>query len=283
LTLTLSEVEAFISGNDTICDNGDAADIKVDFIGIPPFTFVYAINGDNAPLVITQNNPYFFSTKQAGVYVLEQFNDATGTGTTSGSALVTILESPTAIITLISDTLSTIYPWANFASSSIGNVISWNWDFGDNTSNSIEQNPTHQYKDSISIYQASLIITDLNGCSDTVSKFVFVINSEQDESYWMWLPNSFTPDYDNLNDKFCLEYNRIKENTFVFKVFNSQGELMYQSIDPSEMRCSTFKGWDGKHYLTNIELPSDTYIYDIYYEEEKGWKHQDYGTIILVR
>ena len=235
------------------------------FTGNPPFSFLYSINGDNAPLIITQDNPYSFSTKQEGVYILEQFNDATGLGSTSGSALVTILESPTAIITLPSDTLSTIYPWASFVSSSIGNIVSWDWDFGDNTANSTLQNPIHNYEDSTRLYQASLIVTDINGCSDTVSKFIFVLNNEQDESYWMWLPNSFTPDYDNLNDKFCIEYNSIRESTFVFKVFNSQGELMYQSTDPSEMKCSTLKGWDGRHYLKNTELPSDTYIYDIYY------------------
>jgi len=42
-------------------------------------------------------------------------------------------------------------------------------------------------------------------------------------------------------------------------------------------------GWDGKHYKAKNDLPSDTYIYEIYYQDFEGWKHNEYGSIILIR
>ena len=53
---------AFISGNDTICDNGDEATIKVDFTGVAPFTFIYSlpkeIQNDLIQLNITNYKGY---------------------------------------------------------------------------------------------------------------------------------------------------------------------------------------------------------------------------------
>lgn len=268
---------AFISGNDTICDNGDAATVKVDFSGTPPFTFIYSVNGNNANSIITQNTPYNINTKQEGVYVLEQFNDAVGFGTVSGAGLVTVLESPTAIIHLASDTLSIIYPIANFVSQSFGNIVSWDWNFGDNTTNEFFSRVSHSY-DSLGVYQASLIVVDDNGCSDTAIHNVCVKNE-----FWIYIPNSFTPDNEEPNNKFCIEYNGIRENTFLLKVFNSQGDLMFQSTNSSGLRCSTGGGWDGKYIDNNMDLPSDTYAYDIYFQDFEGWKHQEYGIINLVR
>ena len=271
---------AFISGNDTICDNGDEATIKVDFTGVAPFTFIYSLDGNNSSSITTQDSPYYINTKQEGSYVLEQFNDAANFGSFSGSALVVVLESPTAIIHIESDTLPIIYPVANFISQSIpvDVIISWQWDFGDNTNNEFIMNPTHSYKDSSAVYQASLIVTDANGCSDTILNNIWV----RDE-FWIYIPDSFTPDYDGYNDKFCIEYSGIRGNTFLFKVFNSKGDLMFQSTNILDLRCSIDGGWDGKHLEHNNGLPLDTYAYEIYFQDFEGWKHQEYGTIILIR
>ena len=279
----VSAQSAFISGNDTICDNTNKpTEIKIYFTGsTSPFTFVYAINGISQPSITTNINPYIINANEEGNYTLTSFEN--GLGLISGSALVTIIQAPIAIIHLNSDTLSVVFPIANFISQSTGNIISWDWNFGDNTLNANTKNASHVYSDSSAIYQVSLIIQDINGCLDTASKIVFVINHEQDESHWMWIPNSFTPDNEEPNNKFCIEFNSIQEETFIFKVYNSQGDLMYQSIIPNDLRCSEKGGWNGKHYLTNKDLPSDTYVYELFYKESKGWKHSKYGTIVLVR
>lgn len=283
----ISAQTAFISGNDTICDNSSLdAQIKIDFSGIEPFTFVYAINGVNQPPTPqTFLNPYIINTSQTGIYTLISFSDANGFGSTSGSGLVTILESPTAIIHLESDTLSTINPTANFVSQSIGNVVSWDWNFGDNTVNMNTEDAVHIYDTTISLYQASLIVQASNGCADTTTRYIYVVNASDDESYWIYIPNSFTPNNDLVNDRFCLEFNSINEATFFFKLYNSLGDLMYQTNNSSDLECCKplSCGWDGLHYKTNNKLTIGRYIYEIYYEEIKGWRHQEYGVVNLIR
>ncbi|MEC7646044.1 MAG: PKD domain-containing protein [Bacteroidota bacterium] len=268
---------AFISGNDTICDNGKEATIQIDFTGNAPFTFVYALDGAVQPSITTTINPHIISTYSAGNYTLISFSDANVIGSTSGSGLVTILESPTAIIHLESDTLSIVNPVANFSSQSIGNIVAWNWNFGDNTSNAFSSNATHYY-DSLGIYQTSLIVTADNGCVDTAMHTLWV----RDE-FWIYIPNSFTPDEDMVNDKFCIEYSGVRENTFLFKVFNSQGDLIFQLTNPRILKCSIGGGWNGKDLEANIDLPLDTYLYEIYFQDFEGWKHQEYGVLNLVR
>ena len=274
----LNAQTAFISGNDTICDNASKSIIMVYFTGESPFKFSYSINGVNQSSITTLNTTYLILTSIPGIYTLQSFNDIISVGTISGSAMVTVLESPTAIIHLDSDTLSVNYPVANFVSQSIDSIVSWDWNFGDNTSNMNTENVSHMYSDSSAIYQSTLIIRDINGCFDTAIRNVWV-----NEEYWLYIPTSFTPNNDKINDKFCIEYHAIRENTFLFKVYNAQGDLQYQSTNPSELKCSNGNGWDGKYFDDNRYLPLDTYAYEIYFQDFEGWKHQEYGTINLVR
>ena len=54
---------AFISGNDTICQNDQyPAEISVSFSGVSPYTFSFAIDGVVQPTVITSINPYIINT-----------------------------------------------------------------------------------------------------------------------------------------------------------------------------------------------------------------------------
>ena len=171
----LNAQTAFISGNDTICDNASKSIIKVDFTGESPFIFSYSINGINQSSITTLNTTYLILTSIPGIYTLQSFNDIISVGTISGSAMVTVLESPTAIIHLDSDTLSVNYPIANFVSQSIGSIVSWDWNFGDNTSNMNTENPSHIYPQwPPTVYQVTLIVLDNMGCSDTAFSTITV-------------------------------------------------------------------------------------------------------------
>ena len=278
---------AFISGEVSFCNNLNiASEVKVDFNppNNPPFTFVYAINGISQPSITSNTAPYIIFTQEPGNYTLKSFSDGFSQGDVSGTAIVTENLAPTAIIRLLSDTLSVFYPQVDFISQSLGSIIEQKWNFGDNSDELIEYNPHHifpvdQFGIGIStMYESSLIVTDDMGCMDTTKHQVWVR-----EEYYMYIPNAFTPDGNNANDKFCIEYNAIRENTFLFKVYTSLGELIYQTTNPPELNCKLVAGWDGRHYKTKNELPSDTYVYEIYYQDFEGWKHNEYGSIILIR
>jgi PKD repeat protein len=167
---------AFISGIDTICDDGSTADVEVSFsLGQPPYTFVYAINGINQTSITTNVNPYTFPTQQEGLYTLTYFSDSDTIGNIIGSALVTVLASPIALFTASPDTLSVLYTTTHLIDMSLGNIVNWIWDFGDNTTNDYSPNPYHTYPQwPPTVYQVTLIVLDNMGCSDTAFSTITV-------------------------------------------------------------------------------------------------------------
>jgi len=274
-------LEAFISGNDTICNNANKeAEVKIFFSGaISPFTFVYAINGKNQPSITTTLNPYIIRTKEEGNYTLTSFADAITVGWISGSAMVTIMQSPTALFTTVTDTLSILFPSVQLNDVTSGNIVAWQWDFGDNTLQDFTSNPYHTFQDSIGVYQLSLIVTNDLGCRDTTFKQMWIA-----DEYWMYIPSSFTPDLDGVNDVFCLSYHGIREATFYFNIYDRFSNLVYATENIADLECFlNSNGWDGKHYKTGIDLPMGTYIYEVYFQDFQGWKHQDMGHLFIIR
>ena len=271
---------SFSSGYDTICSNtNDNAEIKIYFdAGVPPYTFTYSIDGINQNSVTTIDNPYTIFTNQQGNYLLTSFNDLNESGSMSGSAFVTVADPPRANFLTSEDTLSTLYTTVSFEDNSIGNIQSWNWDFGDkNYSNSVD--PVHTYTDSAGIVQVNLIVIDNNGCSDTTFKQIWI-----EDEFWIYLPNSFTPDNNGINDYFCLSYKGIIKETFIFNIFNRGSDLVYSTNNIDDLKCmSSGNGWDGLHYKTGNKLPLGVYVFEIYFQDFEGWKHRKTGTISLIR
>ena len=154
-------------------------------------------------------------TKQAGRYVLESFNDANGPGSTSGSGYVTVVNSPNANFTAFPDTLSISNTTVSLKdnSSPKESIISWEWNFGDNSGTSTDKNPYYTYAhEDLSqdkLYAVRLIVTDANSCLDTALKIITVT-----DDYWAWIPNSFSPDKDGINDKFCIIFWKKKLQIF---------------------------------------------------------------------
>lgn len=272
-------LNAFISGNDTLCDNTnmDAA-VKIYFTGsTSPFTFVYAVNGVSQPSITTNSNPYIVNTNEEGSYTLTSFEN--GLGLISGSAFVTFKQAPTALFTTATDTLRILFPSLQLNDVSSGSIVSWQWDFGDNSLPDFTENPYHTFKDSAGIYQISLIVIDDFGCRDTTFKQLWIA-----DEYWMYFPNSFTPDLDGVNDVFCLTHHGVREATFYFNVYDRFSTLVYATENITDLECFlNVNGWDGKHYKTGKDLPFGTYIYEMYFQDFEGWKHQDVGQLSIIR
>ena len=272
-------LNAFISGNDTLCDNTNMdAEVKIYFTGATsPFTFVYAVNGVSQPSITTTNNPYVIYTNEEGFYTLTSFEN--GLGLISGSAFVTFKQAPAALFTTATDTLRILFPSLQLNDVSTGSIVSWQWDFGDNSLPDFTENPYHTFKDSTGIYQISLIVIDDFGCRDTTFKQLWIA-----DEYWMYFPNSFTPDLDGVNDVFCLTHHGVREATFYFNVYDRFSTLVYATENIADLECFlNVNGWDGKHYKTGKDLPFGTYIYEMYFQDFEGWKHQDVGQLSIIR
>ena len=88
--------------------------------------------------------------------------------TSNSSASFTVKTAPKASFTYSPSSNLSILSFINFYDTSIdvdGTIISWLWDFGDNTTSSI-QNPTHIYE-AVDTYSISLNVTDNDGYIDT--------------------------------------------------------------------------------------------------------------------
>jgi len=144
-----------------------------------------------------------------------------------------------------------------------GSISSWYWDFGDETSSTINA-PSHNYLDA-GIYIITLTVMDNNGCSDTVSKSVEITLLPQ-------VPTAFTPNNDNNNDLLF-----VKGGTFQkmkFRVYNNWGELVFETTDQAI-------GWDGKK--DGIEQPVGVYVWTLEADMYNNRVVKKNGDVTLIR
>lgn len=156
----------------------------------------------------------------------------------------------------------------NFMNQSSPDAVSFNWDFGDNSedSSSILSSPTHTFKDT-GTYLVKLVITNIDGCQDSILKYIVVL-----PSLYFYFPNAFTPNSDGLDDTFSGYGMGII--SYEMMIFNRWGELLYQTTDIN-------KGWNGK--TLNGDAKVDTYICVFNVEGERGAKATRFGKISLIR
>ncbi|WP_430405266.1 PKD domain-containing protein [Fluviicola sp.] len=85
-------------------------------------------------------------------------------------------------------------------------------------------------------YNVTLIVTNANGCMDSVTKIVQVLTD-----VILYAPNTFTPDGDEFNQNWFLYIDGIDIQQFNLQIFNRWGEVIWESNDP--------KGsWDGTYH-----------------------------------
>ena len=117
----------------------------------------------------TQTNPVKVYTAP-GIYTIQLIADFGGCFDTAYST-VTVFNKPAAGFTQ-TNTLSCSAPLTVSFTDISTNAISYNWDFGDGNT-STQQNPLHTYT-ATGIYDVTLIVTNRDGCSDTLRKIDLV-------------------------------------------------------------------------------------------------------------
>ncbi len=153
---------------------------------------------------------------------------------------------------------------------SIGKIVSWQWDFGDGSS-SKEQSPgPHLYPDSREkTYIVKLIVQNDLGCYDTSSMPVVRL-----QSCFITVPNAFTPNGDGKND-FLYPLNAFMAKNLEFCVYNRYGQLVFKTQDWTHK-------WDGT--IGGQPEPTGTYVWTLrYVDGSSGKSFFLRGTSVLIR
>jgi gliding motility-associated-like protein len=121
----------------------------------------------------------------------------------------------------------------------------------------------------VGTYTITQLVENEFGCIDSISKTIII-----KPAYRLYIPNSFTPNFDLLNDEFRVYGEEIVE--FNMQIFNRFGQKVYESYDINS-------GWDGTVRLSDKISPSGVYTYLIYARSTDGEEFKYMNTVILVR
>ena len=151
-----------------------------------------------------------------------------------------------------------------FSDQSFGNNVNdWLWDYGDGEGDNL-QNPIHSYAEG-GDFEIFLIVTDENGCQDTVSKIITVALPPV-------LPTGFTPNGDGENDVHIIRGGPFQ--LVDYRVYNKWGELIFTSN-------GELVGWDGTY---KGELaPMGVYTWTFVVTLANGKTIKQSGDVTLIR
>jgi len=176
-------------------------------------------------------------------------SDECQTFTVEGITEVEVIQ-PTADFTITSNLIFNDVPiqFQNLSQ----NALTYEWFFGDGNQSTFV-NPTNTY-DTWGPYLITLIATDHLGCKDTIQK---PLNIE--EEWYVYVPNTITPDGDRLNNYFSASTIGIKH--LDVRIFNRWGEEIFTSNNLRFQWDATYEG---------VYVPDGTYTYIINFETNSG-------------
>ncbi len=258
-----------VAGDDT-CAYGNGALQAVMLGGTGPFEFVWSAIRDSSYLYSTVIPPAGWNTGlSAGEYSVV-VTDAGGCSV-EGTGTVGLIPAPVANFSTRSKPEELKDPSVEFFNQSLAS-ISYQWNFGDGEVD-MEEHPVHDY-DSSGIYLVMLIAYNepRYGCADTAYRYV-----EVNPLFTFYVPNSFTPDGDGLNDAWGPQGDNFEYESYNVQIYDRWGTIVWQSDDP-------LKQWDGLNRETLEPLKNGVYIYKFVLKQFNTFEpRQISGSVTLYR
>ena len=263
----------------------------IDFTGIPlkgcaPLTVTLTGTSNGVNDVFTWNslaqsnsigNPSIVTFQDSGKYKITLNVTNPTTGCSSAITKVDYIEAyPLPIASFFTDPQSTVIidPNFNFINTSQG-ATSYFWNFGDlnttiSSNTSIVKNPSHAYS-YVGTYEVNLVATSIKGCRDIATIIV-----EVTPDFSLYIPNTFTPDGNGLNDVFQPLGVGINEDKYRMDIYDRWGENIFSSTEFK-------KGWDGSVNGGSKAVPQGVYTYKIVVTDLEGNKRSKIGHVTVIR
>ena len=246
-------VADFIASDTLLCWPGSVVlnNLSTPIQGI---SSTWSVNGQ---VLSTQTN-FTFSPTAPGTYDIS-LSVTTSAGCTDNLQwpnYITVIEAPFAAFDFSPDIIQVGDQSIQFTDASIGQINNWLWtvNFANSIETSTQQNPGFSIPSNTSSeFSAVLEVTNEVGCSSSATSIIGIF-----ENATIYIPNTFTPDGNELNQYFQIEGNKIDPSDFSMQIFNRWGELIFESKNIA-------LGWDGTYTKNNYAAPSGVYTYQVRY------------------
>ena len=187
-------------------------------------------------------NIFDIENLETGDYIVSyQYTDPVTSCSNAIQKIISILPSPTASFISTPQPTDLDNPDIRFTNTSedFTNLI---WDMGDNNTEEDIQDFIHTYSDT-GTYITQLIIINQYNCRDTINGSLRI-----NPVYRIYIPTSFTPNSDGMNEVFEPIISGAK--SYTMKIYNRWGGIIYQGDN---------QAWDGKNtakglYSYSIEI-----------------------------
>jgi gliding motility-associated-like protein len=225
-------------GNDTSSCNAIAMEIGID--EIPGVNYLWNTGSNLSKITTGGFGDYWLRLEQNGCRLADT---------------IKVSQKPKPLVNLGADTTICLYRPV-ILSTGAATYDSYLWSTGETTP-SILVNQTGTYYITVT--------KDECAGSDTVR----VTPGDCD----VYIPSAFTPNNDNLNEKFGVVENAFVQD-FSFRVFSKWGELIFHSTNINDKWDGTFKG---------KKMPSGSYFWMLNYTNSRGRKMYEQGMVMLIR
>jgi gliding motility-associated-like protein len=228
----------------------------------------WAISGINNN-ISNDCNGFSYVFQNPGCYDVSL--QVTAQGCTSSQTLsnyICVFANPVADFTFSPTNATVLNPLIHFTNQSQG-ADSYFWDFA-GLGNSTQTHPSFTFPDQEQTHVICLTASTVNGCIDDVCHNVIIY-----DEFLLYVPNSFTPTGDGINDIFLPIISGHDPNNYELMIFNRWGELIFQTNMSS-------KGWDGTH--KGIMAKEDVYVWKIKARKKSNNEKKEFtGHVTLLK
>ncbi|MBH83787.1 MAG: hypothetical protein CMP70_03845 [Flavobacteriales bacterium] len=251
-----------IFSDETLCFADSNINLNIITKGISPLSYELELN-DEIILSFSSmsEGQHSLLISDLGYYRISNLKDAFCYGENSEKFNLILRNNPQAEFTLYPRETSINEPTIYVNDQSLF-ANYYEWSFGDGTDLHFDMDTEHDYENAGN-YNIKLVVDDEFGCTDSITKQVII-----HPNFELFIPNSFTPDGDRINDTFgCKGYGI---STYTISILNRWGELVFNSNDINIE-------WDGNNSINGV------YAYRIDIVDMIGKSHYFEGEISLLR